>query len=288
MRRHILLADENRSARRTVADALEILRSKVGFDQDNRAQARIGWLKLPSTEAIGLVQVVFDPPGDDTVWVVSLPSSREFHARRPNSSRHSRFDIAGLDGAIIDSAGTVLLTGGASLHAVEIIPAKLPYTPSELDNLIVHRTIAFIPEARERCFRRLRDSVPARFKTMVPDLRFLDCSKLFGLEIPSLESIAAYMIESNPTGRHPSQQKIADALRKFGARSPYNAIRTSPSFIQNIIGCTAVNMSNQCISLSADQALEGGVPSGSWAIGSAPATTHFHQLFLSSPPASAH
>jgi hypothetical protein len=220
IRRHILLADEDRNTRRTVADALEILRSKVGFDEDNRAQARIGWLKLPSTEAIGLVQVVFDAPGDDTVWVVSLPSSREFHARRPNSSQHSRFDIAGLDGAVIDSAGTVQLTGGASLHAVEIIPAKLPYTPSELDNLIVHRTIAFIPEARERCFRRLRDSVPARFRTMVPDLRFLDCSKLFGLEIPSLESIAAYMIESNPTGRHPSQQKIADALRKFGARVP--------------------------------------------------------------------
>lgn len=137
IRRHILLADENRNARRTIADALEILCSKAGFDEGDCAHARIGWLKLSSAETVGLVQVVFDAPGNDTVWVVSLPSSREFRARCPNSSQRSRFDIAGLDGAIIDSAGTVLLTGGASLHSVEIIPAKLPYPPSELDTLSI-------------------------------------------------------------------------------------------------------------------------------------------------------
>jgi hypothetical protein len=220
MRRHILLADENRNARRTIADALEILRSKAGFDEVNRAQARIGWLKLPSSETIGLVQVVFDAPCNDMVYAVSLPSSREFHARRPNSSQGGRFGIASLDGAEIDSTGSVLLTDGTTLRAVEIIPARLPYTPSELDSRIVYCTIALIPGAEERCCRRLRDDVPTRFKEMVPDLRFLDCSKLSGLDIPSLESIAAYIIESDPGGRHPSQQKIADTLHKFGIRIP--------------------------------------------------------------------
>ena len=122
------------------------------------------------------------------------------------------------------------------------------------------------------------------FGTAIDSSDVLDFSFSDGRQTLSMSntgSVDAFFVSFDSSGDISSWSiELANVANIFGIGSPYNAIRTSPSFIQNIIGvCTALNMSNQCISLSADQALEGGVPSGSWAIGSAPATTPLPSAF---------
>jgi hypothetical protein len=51
-------------------------------------------------------------------------------------------------------------------------------------------------------------------------MRFLDCSKLSGLKLPSLKRIARAIGRKDWTLRNLSHQKIADALRMFGIRVP--------------------------------------------------------------------
>ena len=118
-----------------------------------------------------------------------------------------------------------LISGGngAVLRAVEVIPAKLPLKPSDLDWRIVHHVVSII-HAEDRCYRSLREhakpkclDVPGE---MIPDTRFLDCSALDGLKLPSLKHLAKQIGKKDPALKRLSRQKIADALRKFGMRIP--------------------------------------------------------------------
>jgi hypothetical protein len=216
-RHYEVLAEQHRRSRRTMADAMAVLRDHVDFAETDRAEIRVGRLKLPSAEVVGLVQTVFIQPGSDKGHVVSLPTSKRFRARRPNTSEYERFDIAELHEATLDGTGNVRLRDGATLRAVEVIPARLPLAPSALDWLIVYHTIRFV-DAEEQCFQSLRDAFNDLPIDMVPDLFWIDCSKLNGLPIPTLDSIAAYIASIERT--LVSQQKIADTLRKFGVRFP--------------------------------------------------------------------
>jgi hypothetical protein len=116
------LFDENSKSRRTIADALEMLREFAGFDEGDRAKISIGPLRLPSGDVVGLVDVRFDDPLRKKVWIVSLPTSAQFRAICPGSSRRKRFDIARLDEAAVDAEAAVLLTDETKLRAVEMIP----------------------------------------------------------------------------------------------------------------------------------------------------------------------
>jgi len=67
------LFEEDRSSRRTIADAIEVLRQACDFNSHDRAEIRIGPLPLPSGDVVGLVNVQF--PVRDTVFIVSLPAA---------------------------------------------------------------------------------------------------------------------------------------------------------------------------------------------------------------------
>jgi hypothetical protein len=58
------------------------------------------------------------------------------------------------------------------------------------------------------------------FEEMIPEIRFINCGALEGLELPSLKYLAAQIGKKDPTLKRLSHQKIADALRKFGMRIP--------------------------------------------------------------------
>jgi hypothetical protein len=219
MRQYVRLCEDQRNSRRAIADAIDVLCMTVGFTETDRGQIHIGLLDLASAQPVGLVQVLFDHPSNDSVYVVSLPTSRHFRAWDPNASRYRRFEIQKLDSAKLHGIGRVVLADGLPLRAVEVIRASLPIEPSELDWRIVHGTIALIG-SQERCYRSLRSQFPSEGQEMVLDLWFLDCSKLSGLNVPFLRNIAAYMGRKYPTDRPPSEQKIADALDKFGVRPP--------------------------------------------------------------------
>lgn len=54
-----VLAEEDRRKRRTLADALEVLRTDANFKEGDAAEIGIGALKLPSSEIAYLIYVSF-------------------------------------------------------------------------------------------------------------------------------------------------------------------------------------------------------------------------------------
>jgi hypothetical protein len=213
------LFEENRSSRRTIADAIEVLRQTCDFNSHDRAEIRIGPLRLSSGDVVGLVDVQFEVPVRDKVFIVSLPTSARFRANCGGASQRGCFEIDRLDGAVVASDGNVLLKDGATLSAVVVIPTPVLHDPTELDWRIVQLTVAMI-KAENHCYRSLRTGVPQPQQDMVPDVRRLDCSKLYGLDLPPLKEIALYIRKQDWTLRKLATQKVADALRKFGMRVP--------------------------------------------------------------------
>jgi hypothetical protein len=211
------LFEEDRRSRRTIADAIEVLRQTCDFNSHDRAEIRIGPLRLSSGDVVGLVDVQF--PVRDKVFIVSLPTSAQFRANCGGASQRGCFEIDRLDGAVVAFDGNVRLKDGATLSAVEVIPTRVLHDPTELDWRIVQLAVAMIG-AENDCYRSLRTGVPQPQQDMVPDVRRLDCSKLSGLDLPPLKEIAIYIGERNRTLRKLAPQKIADALRKFGMRVP--------------------------------------------------------------------
>jgi hypothetical protein len=211
MSRSEWLQHDQRNMRRTIADAIDVLRSKVVFDGARTAEIRVGGLRLPSNDIVGLVCVSVESPADDTTFIVSLPTSKQFRAKRQGSAELETFDISQLDGATIDYRGVVELRDGMLLRAVDVKPALLS-DATELDWRIVHHTIAFMG-AEQQCYGSpMIWFVPPR----------LDCSRLSALQasIPLLKQIQGYIADVEPALKHLSEQKIADALCKFGVRLP--------------------------------------------------------------------
>lgn len=213
---YIRLDEEKRHARRTIADVVELLRRGAGFSGRDRAFVQSGSFHLPSGETVGVVQVIFEPFRSGTSFVVSLPTSRGFRAKRLNSLERDYYEISALDGAAIDLTGNVVLADHTTVFAVEVVPARLPLAPTELDLRILHGTLMHI--GATRCYRDLRDDLPSDLAA--PEIRAIDFSRLSGLEVPSLDSIAAYLEAKHPALPVPSLQTISNALRKFGMRIP--------------------------------------------------------------------
>src|ERR1700693_511122 len=89
MQQYVRLQEEYRTTRRTVADALEVVRLKLCLDEIPRAEITIGPLQLPSGKCTALVSVVFPDLG----CIVSLPTSGQLRALSGTSSRQEVFGI---------------------------------------------------------------------------------------------------------------------------------------------------------------------------------------------------
>jgi hypothetical protein len=227
MQHHVLLREEERNHRFTVSDTIDVLPKSAGFGDDDFAEIRVGGMRLPSREVVGLPNVCFSTNALGKTLVVSLATSAQFEAKRQGEADARLFSIFDLDGAKVDNNGSVRLSDGTVLRAVEVIPANLPLKPSELDWLIVHHVI-WIIGAQDRCYRSLREHAKPKCldlpKDIVPEIRSIDCSALKDLELPSLKHLAWQIAKRHPTLKF-SDQKIAYALRNFGMRIP----RESPT-----------------------------------------------------------
>ena len=135
---------KGRTLRRTIADAIEVLRQDAKFKDTDRARIQVGGLPLPSQETVGLVDVLFKLSFDERTFIVSLPTSGEFRAKRPGRSKADIFDIFELDDAIVDGNCAIQLRDGAVVRAVEVVPALLPHIVTETDLSIVHQTIELV------------------------------------------------------------------------------------------------------------------------------------------------
>jgi hypothetical protein len=163
-----------------------------------------------------LVDVLFKNPRQEKVYVASLPTSSHFRA---SAGGRDLFEIARLHGAAVNATANVRLADGTELRGIEVVPAYLPYQPTEHDRRIVRATIAALG-AEEHCYRSWQARLPPPLQEMVPDWWGIDCRLLSGLELPPLKELAWRIAQKDPPLGKLSQQMIADALRRFGMRIP--------------------------------------------------------------------
>jgi hypothetical protein len=226
MRRVEILREESRNYRRTIADALEVLRELAGFGESDRAEVRVDPMRLPSGEVVGLVHVLFDAPLGDGRSIISLPPSPQFRAIIEESARQT-FEISRLNGAVVDADATAVLADGTRLRAIEVIPARIPYNPSKLDWRILHSVLAMANAGH--CYRSLPEGLPPHLAEQVPDVRAIDFARLYAnpIKLPRLSMIERHIRRKN-SDLNPSRQKIADALRTFGLHVPRRRPRARP------------------------------------------------------------
>jgi hypothetical protein len=202
--------------RRTVADAIEVLHKRVGFEGHDRAQIRLGPMRLPSGDIVSLIGIFFESAVHQKTFVVWLPTAVKFRAILQGQSVINQFDIDRLQEATLDDAGNVKLRDDTSMRAVEIIPARLPYKLSRSDCTIISITILTL-NARETCAYST-GGLFSEHPDDDPTSGFIDCAKLAGLKVPELKVIKGH-IEKRELATL-SEQKISDTLRKFGMRIP--------------------------------------------------------------------
>ena len=203
---------------RSVSEAMRLFRAKAGFSKGDRARVEMGLLRLPSGHLVGVAEIVFVSTSNKTIFKVPLEFAARFRAIRHGFLGFEEYDIARLGNAEIDDDGLVHLTDGMDLESVELLSAPMLIEPSDTDWRIVHLALAVI-EGGDRCYRSLREGLPPAQAEAVPDQRCLDCARLAHLVLPPLKVIAIDVRQKDPTLKV-TEQKIADALRKFGARVP--------------------------------------------------------------------
>jgi hypothetical protein len=212
MQQYVALDQDGRTKRRTVADALEVVRQRLGVGEITRAEIRLAPLALPWGGSTAAVVVLFPDLG----YYVSLPASARFSARTDGLPQSQTFEIALLEGAGICSHGSVLLKDGRRLRAVEVEPTGL-HKPSALDERILQHVIALTKSWH--CYRSIHEGLSEDLQRQLPDLRALDYSRVLTMQAPPLKVIRGYIEQKDPQLRV-SNQKIADALARCGARVP--------------------------------------------------------------------
>jgi hypothetical protein len=225
-RQYNVLREASRNERTTIADAIDVLETEANFKPDDCATVWLQPLQLQSATVAWLVSVIFDGPDAAVGFVVPLRTAKAFSAIDMDGFRKRLFQIESLDGATTDASGVVSLANGDKVRALELISAQLPRELSPLDEKIIHLAISMIKGAEGRCYRDLRDDLPAAERSGIPSLRFLDFSKLAegpdrpALKVPYLKVIRGKFEETYPHDVSPSEQAIADALEKAGMRVP--------------------------------------------------------------------
>ncbi|MVT54804.1 hypothetical protein GPL17_30625 [Bradyrhizobium yuanmingense] len=207
---HLELRPDGREKRRSIVDAMDALRQRAAFDGEHTVKIRTGGLRLPSQDIVGLVVVVAENAAGETIDMIPLPACEIIRAKRQGSDKCEEFSVFRFDGATVDGCGVVELTDGTRLRAAEVEPALLFHKVTDLDWRIVHTTIAFIHAGHE-CYRSPTPESPP----------LLDCSRLPSLDSRcGLKQIQGYIADQMPALAPPSQQQIANSLRKFGMRIP--------------------------------------------------------------------
>jgi hypothetical protein len=194
---------DGRRSMRSVADALEALRSAGHCRAGSLLEIRTSSLPAKTADAPSIVLVVCRATPSEDAWGVALPTSYEFTARSLGKDTAETFEISLLDRAKVDEDGAVELSDGTRLQAVNVVPAALPRELTELQKRVVCWTIKFIGAEKE-CFR-----------SPDPDGEWLDewfyYGALHGLEAPKLEAIVQYIAENDPTLKV-TRQTIANAF----------------------------------------------------------------------------
>ena len=214
------LKDDGRAKRRTVADALEVLRMEAGFGSTDRARIQIAPL---TPFAAASVALVFDNR------FVLLPATETFLAARDGEYRRRWFEITVLQGALAADDGLVTLNDGTVLKAVEVKPAQLPRSATPLDRRILELVLTML-ERKDFVLRSIRDGLPEPLLEGLPDYRSIDFARLRELKAPPFKLFQRWLRESARDFRV-SRQKYDELVAKVGLHVPARRGRRRKSLI---------------------------------------------------------
>jgi hypothetical protein len=214
-------AEQLRSKRRSIADALAVVADFPAFQEPNLttgdtlvAHVRIWPMRLTPGKTTALIDVFFPILS----VVVSLPTAPFFTAIRDDGQKvRERFSTQLLENAHVFRDGAVRLRDGTWLRDVIITkPTHLPYKPSDLDNRILRHVIT-MTNSQKLCSRSVREGVlPRRLRKGMSKRRGLDYNKVKRIKRPPIKEVARYLRANDATLKNVSHQKIVDALAVFG------------------------------------------------------------------------
>lgn len=199
---------DGRRSMRSVADAIEALRYAQSLKRDSLIEIRTSFLPARTAARPSIVLVVCRASASKQTRGVALPTSYNFTCRRLGKPTTETLETPILDRAMVFQHGTVSLTDGTCLQAVNVVPAALPFQLTATQKRIVHWTIKF-SEAETICYR-----CPPEL-----DLEWLDYGALSQVKVPKLEAVVQYIVDSDPTLKV-SRQSVANALAACGMRLP--------------------------------------------------------------------
>jgi hypothetical protein len=200
---------DGRKTLRSLADALEKLREFGVFSDDGRAEIKTMEMVLPDRRTMCLVAVLGGPcQRDGARWVIRMPSSLRFTARTTLGEQLT-YEIGLLNDAISDFDGNVQLSEGQFVHQVDLVPSRLDYDFTAIQDAIVRHALKFL-QVEDQCYRPLDDK-------HLPGLRVLDYGTIRNVRIPSLKAVQNY-VEDHLEGV--SRPEIVTALRLAGMQFP--------------------------------------------------------------------
>lgn len=196
--------------RRSIADALEVLRSELAFGSSEQAKVIVGPLSY-NAYSVGLF---FDGS------FVLLRPARGFHAFVEGSQERHSFPVGQLYDAVVNDKAIVRTAAGTSLRAVEIIPAA-PSNLSAYDWLIIHFAVeAAIAEGQQvRLWHSFREQLPSAFKITVPNILLPDFAALGAMQ-PVPYKVFQYYLAVHVPGLAVSRRKYEQLLAQVGLSIP--------------------------------------------------------------------
>jgi len=203
---------DGRQAMRTVADAL----AKLGHLARDGAEIGVLTLQLPDGGAVAPLILVMAPLGGATS-AVRLPAADRFAASDTYGERR-QYEIAALHGAKVDDRGNVDLGDGGHVHAVELLPARMPEDFSEEEKSILICVLDLL-DLKKDCVRPLDPE-------FAPNIMVLDYSLVAQVgataKLPSLKAIERKLVTRMPKV---TRQALADVLARAGLRLPRSGKR---------------------------------------------------------------
>jgi hypothetical protein len=201
---------DGRKSLRSLADALEKLRELDGLSDQETVQIKTRPLELFDGRRTGCVSIVRPPRGDNSTFIVLMPSSGAFTALTPLGRLTYTIDL--LNGAISDADGNVELANGQFGHGVILKPVPF-YEFSETDAKIVRGALRFL-QAENQCYRPVEPD-------LLPGIERLDYGLVERIRIEHLKRVQHYVLKSMP---QLSPAAVSGALKRAGMVMPRSSL----------------------------------------------------------------
>lgn len=222
----------------TLAEAIHVVEKSHGLSERAQIVVHVGRMNLNAGKHLHLVLLDYKLSLSDESTFIPLQSGNTFRAIENLTGQRREYAVDLLDGGMVSHDAVITLQDGTTLRSVEIIPGRLPYEFTPLDEKIIHAAIsvAQIEGAAYRSFREGLSEEDAKrtvvtgaeffefveFGEFIDGFKFIDFGKLAEVEKPrlKLKHVQRKFIEIFPAAAIPSEQKISDTLALVGLWNP--------------------------------------------------------------------